>query len=493
MIMASSVAVTSVGSLASAGEAVAESSLHRAAERLTAETGLTFPQSRRAHLRRALATATSQAGIAGVDAFLDELDRQPRLLERLVSLVTIGETYFFRHPEQLDLVSRRILPALIAGEAGDRGMVIRAWSAGCSTGEEAYSLAILVNEALASRPRWEFRVVGTDIDRAALRQARTASYGRWSFRADLGERAGWFEEDGARRRLRSSLADHVTFGAENLSLEDAGPPPALGGPPDLIVCRNVTMYLSDEARRRVAARFLRALAPGGWLMVAPVELSSSVYSAFDTVVLDGLTFYRRPRLDASDQVVTDARAARAGVVVHTASAGRAGGLGRDSRIATADGRAARDRRSASPTEHRSRPRPARLPAPDPADRLVAARRLADQGLLIEARRESELAARDDPYGRRGYLLLASIADAQDDLAAAAAALRRAVYLDRADATAQFRLGLLEWRIGRKRQARARLTTALALVADRAEDETLDESSDLTVGRLRSTAELLAHG
>jgi chemotaxis protein methyltransferase CheR len=479
MIMASSVAVTSVGSLASAGEAVAESSLHRAAERLTAETGLTFPQSRRAHLRRALATATSQAGIAGVDAFLDELDRQPRLLERLVSLVTIGETYFFRHPEQLDLVSRRILPALFAG--------------GCSTGEEAYSLAILVNEALASRPRWEFRVVGTDIDRAALRQARTASYGRWSFRADLGERAGWFEEDGARRRLRSSLADHVTFGAENLSLEDAGPPPALGGPPDLIVCRNVTMYLSDEARRRVAARFLRALAPGGWLMVAPVELSSSVYSAFDTVVLDGLTFYRRPRLDASDQVVTDARAARAGVVVHTASAGRAGGLGRDSRIATADGRAARDRRSASPTEHRSRPRPARLPAPDPADRLVAARRLADQGLLIEARRESELAAREDPYGRRGYLLLASIADAQDDLAAAAAALRRAIYLDRADATAQFRLGLLEWRIGRKRQARARLATALALVADRGEDETLDEGSDLTVGRLRSTAELLADG
>lgn len=488
-----SVAEPTFGSSAPAAEPLVESNLRRAAERLTRETGLTFPESRHASLRRALATVASEAKITDIDALLDELDRQPRFLEQLISLVTIGETYFFRHPDQLDVVSRQILPALIAEGTDDGRAVISVWCAGCSTGEEAYSLAILVNEALGSRPGWEFRVTATDIDREALQRARTASYGRWSFRAELGERAGWFEEDGARRRVLSSLVDHVTFGADNLSLDDAGLPPGLGGPPDLIVCRNVTMYLSDEARRRVAARFLRTLAPGGWLVVAPVELSSSVYSAFDTVVLDGLTFYRRPPLRGSDRVAADAGATRQGAVVQGGSVSLSHGSGRDARIATPDGRAARDRRSPSPSEHRSRPRPARSPAPDPTDRLVAARLLADQGLLTEARRESELAAREGPHGRRGYLLLASIADAQDDLAAAAAALRRAVYLDRADATAQFRLGLLEWRIGRKRQARARLTTALALVADRAEDETLDEGSDLTVGRLRSTAELLAHG
>ncbi|MDO8485725.1 MAG: protein-glutamate O-methyltransferase CheR [Candidatus Limnocylindrales bacterium] len=488
----SSVAGSTFGNSASAAERLAESSLHRAVERLTAETGLTFPRSRRVNLRRALATATMETGVAGVDTFLDELDRQPRLLERLVSLVTIGETYFFRHPEQLDVVSRQILPSLIAGEVGDRGTVIRVWSAGCSTGEEAYSLAILANEALSSGPGWEFRVAATDIDREALRRARTASYGRWSFRAELGERARWFEEDGARRRVRSSVADRVTFGADNLSL-DAGPPPGLGGPPDLIVCRNVTMYLSDGARRRVAARFLRALAPGGWLMVAPIELSSDVYSAFDTVVLDGFTFYRRLPLRPSERVGADAEATGPRAVVRVRSASRSGGSGCDARVATPQDRAHEDRQPRLPFEHRPRPQPVRSPRRDPAARMATAHRLADQGLLSEARRESELAVREDPHGGRAYLLLASIADAQDDLIAAAAALRRAVYLDRADATAQFRLGLLEWRIGRKRQARARLVTALALVADRGEDETLDEGSDLTVGRLRNTAELLADG
>jgi chemotaxis protein methyltransferase CheR len=477
----SSVAEPTIGSPGSTAQRFAESSLQRAAERLTAETGLTFPGTRRASLRRALATAASEAGFAGVDTFLDELDRQPQLLDRLVSLVTIGETYFFRHPEQLDVVSRRILPSLIADGVREPGRAIRAWSAGCSSGEEAYSLAILISEALGSLPGVEFRVAGTDIDREALRRARAATYGRWSFRAELGARAVWFEEDGPRRRVRSSIADCVTFGGDNLSLDEAGPPPALGGPPDLILCRNVTIYFSEEARRRAAARFLHALAPGGWLVVAPVEVSGSIYSAFDAVVLDGLTFYRRPPSGTRPPQVVNAAAIRRGRVVH----------GRNGRLPHGAERAAQT--SGSSSRSSTRPQPVRSPRRDPTARMATARRLADRGLLNEARRESELAVREDPTGRRGYLLLASIADAQSDLPAAAAALRRAVYLDRSDATAQFQLGLLEWRMGRKGPARARLATSLTLVADRGDNETLDEGSDLTVGRLRSTAEMLADG
>ena len=448
---------------------VAEGDLRRAAERLTAETGLTFPGGRRASLARALATASEEVGIRDIGAFLDEIDRKPQLLERLAGLVTIGETYFFRHPQQLDVLSREILPALIAGGADPGQAALRIWCAGCSTGEEAYSLAILAHEALGDHPGQEFRVVATDIDREALRRAEAASYSRWAFRAELGPRAQWFEADGARRRVRPGIADRVTFDADNLSLEGATAPAGLGGPPNLILCRNVTMYLSDGARKRVAGRFFDALVPGGWLLVAPVEVSSSVYAAFDAVVIDGLTFYRRPTREALDRRAADESARRAGPRHKAPSA-------------TPSGR-----------EHpgRSRPQPLRTPRRDPPDRLTVARRLADQGSLAEARRESELLVREDPHGVRGYLLLASVADAQDDLPAAAAALRRAVYIDRADAATQFRLGLLEWRTGRKRPARARLTTALALVAGRGEAELLDEASDLTVGRLRSTVGLLA--
>ena len=440
---------------------ISEASLSRAVDRLTAETGLTFPRSRRQSLRRALATASAQVGAAGVEAFLDELGRQPSFLDRLVSLVTIGETYFFRHPEQLDVLSRRILPSLIA-VAAQRGTQIRAWSAGCSTGEEAYSLAMLIDEALGSRQGSGFHVAATDIDHEALRRARKGSYGRWSFRSDLGDHGRWFDEVGSRRTVRRAIADRVTFAPDNLSLDGAGRPPALDGPADLIVCRNVTMYLSNEARRRVADRFLRALAPGGWLMVAPVEVSSDVYGAFDTVVLDGLTFYRKPPVERGPQAT--AGTARPPLVMLRPDRPR--------------------RRSARPVR-------TVVPQQTPA-RTVTAQRLADQGLLADARREAELAVGEDPRDGAAYLLLASIADAQEDLTAAAAALRRAIYLDRGHAAAQFRLGLLEWRVGRKRHARARLTTAVVLVADRAESEILDHGSDLTVGRLRTTAALLTH-
>ena len=443
----------------SAPEGITDASLRRAIERLTTETGLTFPRSRHSNLRRALSTAASEASVAGVESFLDELDRQPSLLDRLISLVTIGETYFFRHPEQLDVLSRRILPSVIEGKRSAPDATIRAWSAGCSTGEEAYSLAMLIDEAVHSRQGLDFRVFATDIDRDALRRARSASYGRWSFRAALDDRAQWFEEEGTLLRVRSSIADRVNFGADNLSLEGAGPPRGSGGSLDLVVCRNVTMYLSDDARRRVAARFLRALAPGGWLVVAPVELSRSVYAAFETVVLDGLTFYRRPLPGAHEE--PPAQPSR--------------------------------RPTLAPARHRRRPTPARSSARVVPSRMITARRLADQGLLGEARREIDLAVHEDPRDRSRYLLLASVADAQDDLTAAAAALRRAVYLDRADATAQFRLGLLEWRMGRKRGARARFATAVGLVADRADDEALDDTADLTVGRVRETARLLADG
>lgn len=476
MTTGSSVAEATFGKAPPVAAAVTESSLGRAAKHLTMQTGLTFPRSRHADLRRAMTIAWEEAGVSDIDSFLDDLERQPRLFERLISLITIGETYFFRHPQQLDVVSQAILPSLIAQRADDGLAAINVWCAGCSTGEEAYSLAVLISEALAARPGWEFRVAATDIDREALKQAKAGSYGRWSFRADLGERASWFTEEGQRRRVEPSIRDHVTFSADNLSLEDAGPPAGLRGPADMIVCRNVTMYLSEEARRRVAARFLRALAPGGWLLLAPVELSASIYAAFETVVLDGLTFYRRPLRQAPNGFDLDgARTQPAPVTVTPLCRGRA------------------DRPPRPSSARPSKPPSLRVPTRDPAARMATAHGLADRGMLDEARREAQLVVREDPRSVRGYLLLASIADAKDDLTAAAAALRRAVYLDRADATAQFRLGLLEWRIGRKRQARARLTTALALVAERHEDEPLDAGSDLTVGRLRSTAALLSDG
>jgi chemotaxis protein methyltransferase CheR len=461
--------------------------LNHAAALLTATTGLTFPGGRRTTLRRALGTLTVESDLPDTEILLDALDRDPRLRARLVSLVRIGETSFFRHPEQLDVISRRILPMLAdAPSTSERSIIINIWSAGCSTGEEAYTLAILAAETFGPDAARVVRVAATDIDQEALRVAQAGAYGRWAFRTPLAAMAPYFDDDGRARRVRPSVAGLVTFSRDNLTREGAGLPPGLTGPPGLILCRNVTMYLSPDARRQVAARFLRLLAPGGWLVVAPVELSRSVYSGFESMTLDGHTIYRRPLETATGRRIP-ARADRPAVVerpvpappVRAPAAARLG-------VSAAPPR----RRAASPVVRKPIWEGGPIGA---ADRFAATRTLADQGRLEEAWLLAEHAVRERPYDREGYLLVASIAEARDDLADASAALRRAIYLDRTDAVAVFRLGLLEWRLGHTRRATARLHRAVRLVDGRDDEALLDATSDLTVARLRSTVGMFGHG
>jgi chemotaxis protein methyltransferase CheR len=421
---------------------------------------------------------------------LEALESEPALLTRLVSLVRIGETYFFRHPEQLDVIARHVLPALAGAAAPGKRPTIDIWSAGCSTGEEAYSLAIIAAQAFRAGPTPAVHIAATDIDPDVLRIAAAGVYGRWSFRTPLGDLDPWFEGEARHRRVVPAVAGQVTFSRDNLTCDNAGPPPGLSGPPGLIVCRNVTMYLSEEARRRVAARFLRLLAPGGWLVVAPVELSSEVYQAFEPVVLDGLTFYRRPV-----RATTGLRPAAIVAASPIAESARNQRQGRSSTpgATTARSRAAAPLAAALPhVLTRSGTTGSKVRRPSEPHRLAAIRVLADEGRLDDAWRLATTAIRSRPNDRDGHHLLASIAEARDDLAEASVALRRAIYLDRADVVAHFRLGLLEWRLGHTRQATARLARAVRLVDGVADDTLLDPASDLTVARLRSTSAMLGH-
>lgn len=460
----------------------------RAAAFLGRETGMTFTSARRSTLERALSHVMADGSITATDDLASLLDRDTALYARLVSLVRIGETYFFRHPEQLDVLARRVLGPLIARRA-QAGSSVSIWSAGCSTGEEAYTLAILAQEIAARHPGAVIRLAGTDIDETSLQVAREGTYRHWSFRSDLGERQQWFLADGDGSRIHPDIAAMVTFSIDNLATADAGAPPGLPGPPDVIVCRNVTMYLSDEVRRRAAERFWRVLAPGGWLTLAPVELSSSVYSTFEAVREEGQTFYRRTEHARAAQVAGDAAGQPP-----IRDDGSGGVRRRGHRLPAHRLPAHRPPVHGRATHGRASTRPAtRSAVAGRDDPLTAARSLADEGRLPEARAAAEQAARAQPGNRDAYLLLASIAEGQDDLAAAVTVLRRALYLERADPVVQLRLGLLEWRLGRMPQARSRIRTAVALVADMDGDRELDPQSGLTVGRLRDAAGLLGHG
>lgn len=447
--------------------------LDAVARLITARTGLLFPPNRRGLLERALATWLEGADPdpSTGDALTRQLDPNGSSWRRLLSLVTVGETSFFRHPEQLEALRSRVLPDLIRRNARADRPAIRVWSAGSATGEEAYSLAILLSEAVPDPARWDLRVVGTDIDAEALDRARAGVYRIWAFRVPGGYRTRWFQRVAGGERVDERIRALVTFEEHNLADAVSRLPAALDRPPDLIVCRNVMMYMSEATNREIVERFRRALSPGGWLMVGPVESPARLYASFVAEQVDGYTFYRRSAREAE---VTPRRAPTHARLSSTPPASAAGPAQQTGGPLTKAGRAPGVRAAARPG-----------PAFHGHSILADAGGLADAGRLEEADARCREAIARNRLDPAGYRLLATIAEGRDDLEGACHALGRVLFLQPEDSVASFRLALIEWRRGRIGSARRRMRAVLSIIEGLPDDALLDEAVNLSVAHVRA--------
>ncbi|PRQ04398.1 Chemotaxis protein methyltransferase [Enhygromyxa salina] len=213
----------------------------------------------------------------------------PREMEELIERITTHETYFFREQYQLEAFSEEILPALAKRLA--RQQRIQVWSAGCSTGEEVYTIAMLLLESGLFKG-WNLRVMGSDISRKVLATARAAVYGENSFRTTTPAlRRKYFVETGGRATVREDVRSHCSFGQLNLISTERF---RVLGPQDVIFCRNVLMYLSHEARHRVVEAFYDRLTPGGFLLLGHSESLLNVTTRFDLAHLQKDLVYRKP-------------------------------------------------------------------------------------------------------------------------------------------------------------------------------------------------------
>ena len=209
--------------------------------------------------------------------YADFLARDPEECSRLFADLLIGVTAFFRDEPAFDLLSRAALPAILDGLGP--GEVMRAWVACCSTGEEAYSLAMLVAECRQRRgDRRPAKIFATDVDSAALDVARKGVYSL-RLTEPLGQErlASWFQCIGSRCTVMPGLREDIVFAVHDL-LRD---PPFLGM--DLIVCRNFLIYLNPEVQGRVISFFSHALRPGGFLLLGPAETLGAAEEFFETV------------------------------------------------------------------------------------------------------------------------------------------------------------------------------------------------------------------
>jgi chemotaxis protein methyltransferase CheR len=213
-------------------------------------------------------------------------------LTALVENLTVNETSFFRIRPQLDLFQKVTLEDILKHKQERRDWSLRIWSAGCSTGEEPYTIAILL---LRSRlfEGWELEVEATDIAQRVLRVARAGLYGASAFRApEAEELRPWFEHRDGKWAVRDAVRRLVHFGQANLLDGDAAHGP---GRVDALFCRNVLIYFDLEVRRRVLRTFHQRLRPGGYLMLGHSESLMNLTADFELVHLRRDLFYRKPR------------------------------------------------------------------------------------------------------------------------------------------------------------------------------------------------------
>ena len=258
--------------------------------------GLYFTESRFADLERGIALAAKDFGFGSEEDFIRWLKSSPlkkEQIERLAAHLTVGETYFFRDPASFEALEHSVLPELLRSRHELKR--IRIWSAGCSTGEEAYSIAILLTRIVPDIRSWNISILATDINAASLKKASEGVYKQWSFR----NTPEWLKmkyftpAGGGSFRIDPEIRKMVSFGYLNLA-EDIYPSLLNGtNGVDIILCRNVLMYLSDAVAGSVVRGFGRSLVDDGWLLVSPAEAVRAVSGVFAPVSVGEAVLYRK--------------------------------------------------------------------------------------------------------------------------------------------------------------------------------------------------------
>lgn len=217
-------------------------------------------------------------------------------MDILIAELTVGETYFFRDPEQFAAIRDIVLPDIL--ERKRSSMQLRIWSAGCATGAEPYSLAILLAHELADRiAGWQVGIYATDLNRSYLARAAEGKFRAWDLRSTSDEvKRDCFSQEGLIWTIDPRYKQWVSFHHMNLVEGEFSTPFPAATSFDLILCRNVMIYFAPEVNRRLIGQFHQALEDEGWLVVGASEHSLENYRAFRTVTAPGARLYQKMAL-----------------------------------------------------------------------------------------------------------------------------------------------------------------------------------------------------
>ena len=486
-----------------------------------AETGMDLAGTRFGRLQDAMrAIVSSQTTSADVKQALMRTDTRAQLLERLTGQLTIGESFFFRNEQHFLALREHVVPEIVRTNSQQRQ--IRIWTAGCAGGEEPYSLAIMLDMFLGPQAPWSISILGTDLNPGFLGRAREACYRAWSFRqTDVHRNANYFQREGDSYRLISRVRDWVRFSYLNL-VKDVYPSPLNGTLGlDLILFRNVAIYLKPDITRAIIRRFHQALRPGGWLLLGETEVSSIPTEGFTAWRFERATLHQKtsdlmaqnasqpasarpvladigPIRDAAalnvpslpDWVPLPVRRAKGPETGHFSGRAISGPGGPSRAQFTAWEQvehclALRDFSGADVIIDRIAARSDRTQV-----RLQHVRALMSMAEIARARKSLETSLREEPMSIESQLLNASFAEEAGELQVAEQACRKALYIDRNCPMAHFHLAMIQQQKGDSFGARRSLQITLELVQGKEPHKLVAYGDGVCYGRLREMISLL---
>ncbi len=501
------------------GTGISDTELSKISELVAEQTGLHFPVNRLHDLERGICSAAREFGFKDAESCIWWLLSSPlskTQIEVLSSYLTVGETYFFREKKTFEMLERNVLPELIHSRQGNKKS-LRIWSAGCCTGEEPYSIAILLSKMIPDIKDWNITILATDINPRFLKKAAEGVYTEWSFRdtpSTIKERYFKRTKEG-RFEILPSIKKMVTFSYQNL-VEDSYPSLLNNtNAMDIIFCRNVLMYFDHECQMKVIQNLYRCLMDNGWLIVSPSEISHVLFTRFTTVNFHGAIGYKKSVLSDKFQVpsfdmqdasfkfhdISDKMQEILPLAMDFASFSKpeiilpekpGESLSLEAGIPKAEEIHADPYKEALALLEQGCFTEAAeniavllsLKKDDTKAMAFLARVYANQGHLSEAREWCEKAIVADKLNPGFHYLLATILQEIGQTEEAIVFLKRALYLEPNFVIAHFALGNLTKQQGKLKESEKHFENALKLLHDYRNDEILPESEGITAGRLK---------
>jgi len=437
---------------------LSEDDLDRFERLIETRSGIVFNEKNRPLLGDALAAAMKASLSQNPEELLAKIvdPHDTSALEVVVSTLTPGETYFFRNRPHFDALEKHILPALV--ERRSNAKCLRIWSAGCSTGEEAYSIAIVLHRVIADIDKWNVTVLGTDINVDALSAAGRGVYSEWSFRGSTDDfRTRYFDRVENGWLLKDHLRRIVTLTSHNLMTDPYPSYETNTAAMDVIFCRNVTIYFNKTVTRRITSQFYDALLDGGWLFAGHAESSDFIDSRFTTATFPDAVAHRKnvsrghavkighPSANHSNGPAKNGQSPQRAGAMAAPPAPR--GVRKPHELATADASGGREKLA-----------PARV-------LLQQARKALEIGQLAGARKLAHQAIEKNALLAEAHYILGVVCDREADPEGALQHLRKCLCVDRLFLPGHLAMAEVLLRIGRKPEARRALENVVGSAAN----------------------------